>query len=339
MTTEKGTIGEMGEFRFIRSIMDGCRFSGENILRGIGDDCAVIGPFGEKVLLVTTDLLVENVHFILEKIRLRDLGWKSAAVNLSDIAAMGGTARHLFLSLAIPRAMPVRTLHSLYQGIKEICRQYGVDILGGDTSASRGGLMISVTALGDAPPGEVLYRNGARPGDRIYVSGTLGDSAAGLKVIREEFSAPADASARLAEAHNLPVPCLAAGRLIARSRLASAMIDISDGLASDLGHVCEESGVGARVSLSAVPLSKELVSVCRQNGADPLDLAVSGGEDYRLLVTVPPKNGPAFERYLEKEDIRFHEVGEITKGKGVVFISEDGARRTPDVSGFDHFSG
>jgi thiamine-monophosphate kinase len=333
-------IEEIGEFAFIRSIQDGCHFSLEKLIKGIGDDCAVIGPYQDRLFLITTDLLVEDIHFILERIPPKHLGEKVVAVNLSDIAAMGGNPLHLFLSLAIPPSMRVETLHSLYRGIKAMCRRYRTNILGGDTSASPDGLMISVTAIGEAPGEEVLFRSGAKAGDRIYLTGTLGDSVAGLKLIKEELSAPGPLAAALKEAHNRPIPQLEAGRVIARSRLASAMIDVSDGLLSDLRHICGASGVGATLLKSALPLSDNLKALAEINSFDPYELALSGGEDYRLLIIVPHKNVGQFEKIFEKGGpCRVYRLGEITGEAGIKIVGPDGVKEEVEVSGFDHFKG
>ncbi len=331
-------IDEIGEFAFIRSIQEDCHFSLDRVIKGIGDDCAVIGPYQDRMLLITTDLVVEDIHFIMEKIAPEHLGEKVVAVNLSDIAAMGGTPRHLFLSLAIPPTLKLETLHAIYRGIKSMCRRYRTNILGGDTSASPDTLMISVTAIGETPADEVLFRSGARAGDRIYLSGTLGDSIAGLKLIKGDLSAPEPLATTLKEAHDRPVPQVETGRVIARSRLASAMIDVSDGLLSDLGHICEASGVGATLLQSALPLSKDLKALAEINGIDPYPLALSGGEDYRLLMTVPHENVGKLERIFEKgSPCRVYNLGEITAKEGVRIVRPDGVKEKVDVTGFDHF--
>jgi thiamine-monophosphate kinase len=331
-------IEDIGEQDFIRSIMDNCLFSPERPIKGIGDDCAVIGPFGEKVLLVTTDLLVEDIHFIMAKIPPEHLGEKAAAVNLSDIAAMGGTPLYLFVSLAIPKGTRLDSLHALYQGLKAMCRRYRISLLGGDTCASLDKLMINVVVIGEAAAKEVLYRHGAGPNDLIYVTGTLGASAAGLKVIRGESSAPEPLASALIEAHNRPMPHVEAGRIIAASRLASAMIDLSDGMLSDLRHICEASEVGASLYQSALPLSSHLKALAEINHFDPYEVALSGGEDYGLLITVPEKNTASFEKlFKEGAPCPAHRVGQITKGKGIKLIGADGKEQFPEGIGFDHF--
>jgi len=330
---------DLGEFGFIRSIMADCHFSHSKLIKGIGDDCAVIGPYDGRVLLVTTDLLLEDVHFILGKIAPEHLGEKAFSVNLSDIAAMGGNALHGFVSLAVPKYMRVEILHAIYTGMKNVCRKYGVNILGGDTAASPDRLMINVTLIGEVPEGEVLYRSGAGPGDGIYLTGTIGDSAAGLKLIKGEAVGPEPVASVLIEAHNRPVPFLEAGRLISRSKLASAMIDLSDGLVADLRHICESSRVGARLIRNALPLSDELRSLAQINHFDPYDLAISGGEDYRLLVTVPRKNTDLFLSMFEKQKpCQVFRIGEMRENSGVEIVNPDGTSEGLNIKGFDHFS-
>jgi len=330
---------DIGEFGFIRSIRKDCQFSQSKLVKGIGDDCAVIGPYEGNVFLLTTDLLLEDIHFVMKKIPPEHLGEKAINVNLSDIAAMGGNALHVFVSLAIPKHMKVATIHSVYRGIKNACRMYGVNILGGDTSSSPDKLMINVTAIGEAPENEVLYRSGARPNDRIYVTGTIGDSAAGLKLVMEEATAPDPLASHLIEAHNRPVPLLKTGRMIARSRLASAMIDISDGLISDLNHICESGNVGAHLLQNTLPVSDELRALAEINNFDPYGLAISGGEDYGLLITVSRENTVPFQKMFEKEaPCQIFCIGEITGNQGIKMIRPDGTRDHLDATGFDHFN-
>jgi len=338
MDEGKKTIYQVGEFGFIRSVMKGGINVPGKVIRGIGDDCAVIGPYEEKVLLITTDLLLEGIHFLPGKISFEELGAKVVAVNLSDIAAMGGVPRHLFVSIAIPRDMPMEDLKGLDAGLKNMCREYGVNLLGGDTSASPGGLFINVAVVGEADAARVLYRKGASPGDRVYVTGTLGDAAAGLRLLKGDVRASHDIRERLIQAHNRPEPRLAAGRIIAESMRASAMIDISDGLTSDLGHICEESGVGARIFEENLPLSGALKTLCSANNLDPRALALAGGEDYELLFTVPEKNADPLESHVKEQGHLVCSVGEITSGKGVRLVSADGTEKEMTPSGFDHFA-
>ncbi|RLB41770.1 MAG: thiamine-phosphate kinase [Deltaproteobacteria bacterium] len=338
MTSDPRTIEDIGEFGFIRSINKDCIFRSENVICGIGDDCAVIGSSGNKALLVTTDMLVENVHFILDRIPPQHLGEKSIAVNLSDIAAMGGVPLHAFVSIAIPHSFPVSLLDALYNGMKAICQEHGVNVLGGDTSSSPAGLFISVTVIGEVSRDNILYRKGASRGDKIYVCGLLGRSAAGLAILKGDVAADEAEWNGLVEAHTRPRPMVREGRLIAGSGLASAMIDVSDGLAADLGHICEQSGVGAEVEEHKLPISADLRSFGETYGVDTVNLALSGGEDYCLLVTVPSENAAAFVRQMHKENVsELVEIGKIISGAGVYCIGRDGRKRRVSRGGFHHF--
>ncbi|SPD74559.1 Thiamine-monophosphate kinase [uncultured Desulfobacterium sp.] len=329
---------DIGEFGFIRSIENNCILSPARIIKGIGDDCAVVGPYDGRLLLITTDMLVEDIHFILGKIPPEHLGEKAVNVSLSDIAAMGGEALNVFVSLAIPKQIDVDIIHTIYSGIKSVCRANNLNILGGDTSASPDRLIISITVIGEAAEGKVLLRSGANPGDGLYLTGTIGDSAAGLKLIKAEATAPEPIASRLIEAHNRPVHFLDAGRIVGSSGLASSMIDLSDGLLSDLAHICEQSHVGARIFQAALPVSRELIYMAESNRLDPYELAMSGGEDYRLLISVPARNKAKFQEIFdENAPCPVYCIGEITSGQGIELIRADNTREQVRVTGFDHF--
>ena len=338
MDREQTTIEDLGEFGFIRSIMKDCLFSPEGVIQGIGDDCAVMGTHNETVLLFTTDLLIEDRHFLKGRISPFELGWKAVAVNLSDIAAMGGAAKHAFVSLAIPSRTKTTFLKGLYDGMKKMCSRFGVNLLGGDTSASPGGLFINVAVMGEMKEDEVLYRQGANPGDLIYVTGSLGGSAAGLKLLKGVLSGPEEIRKPLVALHNLPEPRLEAGRLIAESRAASAMIDVSDGILSDLHHICEASKTGARIFMEKLPLPGELVSLCRNQKIDPRELALQGGEDYELLFTVPREKGRIIEGIFEEKKVcPVTRIGEVTGDKEIKVVHKDGSEEVRAAEGFDHF--
>jgi thiamine-monophosphate kinase len=338
MDQDKKNIEDVGEFGFIRSIMKDCLRSGGDVIQAIGDDCAVIGPYSGKVLLITTDLLIEDVHFMMGKIAPVHLGEKAVAVNLSDIAAMGGKPRHLFVSLAVPSHMAMGFLRSLYDGMKEICHRHRVNLLGGDTSSSPRGLFINVTVVGEAAEDEVLYRKGASPGDHICVTGTLGDSAVGLKLLKGEFSAPRKLRQAFIDAQNRPAPQLKKAGLIAQSRLATSMIDISDGLVSDLDHICAAGHVGARIFRERLPLSREMRTLCTAKKIDPYSFAISGGEDYQLLFTVPERHVGALNSLFRKKRIPVPvDIGEITAVDGIACVWPDGSESEIREKGFDHF--
>ena len=251
----------------------------------IGDDCAAIEIPGPDYLLWTVDTLVEGVHFDLAYTSLAQLGWKSLTVNLSDIAAMGGDPGPALLSLGWPPDRDRREALAFAAGLAQAAREYGVAVIGGDTVASPGGLIVTVTLTGRVPADQMLRRAGAKVGDLIFVTGPLGEAAAGLKILRQGLELPQDLKEALTEAQLRPRPQLRAGRLLAQEGLATALIDTSDGIATDLYHICRASGVGARIPAAAVPVSPRVTAAAPHLGCDPLDLALFGGEDYLLLFT------------------------------------------------------
>jgi thiamine-monophosphate kinase len=331
-------LKDLGEFKFIDRITPGCDVGGRaHVIKGIGDDAAVT-RVRDGVQLVTTDLLVERVHFLRGTISPFQLGYKALAVNLSDIAAMGGTPLDAYISIAVPAEVPVEELDAIYDGMKELARAAEVNLLGGDTTGSKEDLCINIVVTGHAQPDEVLYRSGARVGDTILVTGTLGDSAGGLQVILTDPSISADASAALLRAHYEPEMYLEEARIFATSGAVHAAIDLSDGLASDLRHVCEASGVGAVVDLESIPLSSDLEALCAATDADPFDLALSGGEDYRLLVTADASATADLQHEItESTGRQLHSVGQIIHGDGIQIRRSDGSLQALSGSGWDHF--
>ena len=293
---------------------------------GIGDDCAVsplspeTGGAPASDLLVSTDMLVEGTHFLMEDISPRQLGWKSAAVNISDIAAMGGKPIATFLSLALPKTLPEQWMQEFMEGYNGISEKYGAALLGGDTTCSPDRICINVAVLGTCPRGKARLRSAARPGDLVCVTGTLGDSAAGLRLI---LGGQKGAAPRLMDRHYTPTPRVEEGLALSCLPGVHAMMDISDGVGSDLRHILDESGVGARIDTGKLPISKELQALCSEKGWDPKELALSGGEDYELLFTMDPQETP---------DIPYTVIGEITANPTVTW--EGGSR---DYMGYKHF--
>lgn len=311
-----------GEFELIDHIKG--MFPVPEGIKGIGDDCAVIPQKTGYETLVSTDMLVEGSHFLLEDITAYQLGWKSAAANFSDIAAMGGSPAGSFLALAIPESLPEGWMEDFLKGYRDISERYGFPLLGGDTTASKNRLCICVTVMGQAPAGGSRKRNDARPGDLVCVTGCLGDSAAGLQAILLGLPRTGEAEI-LVKRHYLPEPRIAEGIELAGNAGVHAMMDISDGVGSDLRHILEESGTGAVVNVNHLPLSAEMERFCTRNGLDPVELALCGGEDYELLFTVDP----AAEAGI---NVRHTVIGRITEDSGLTWEGSD-----KDYMGFRHF--
>lgn len=333
-------LKDIGEFGFIERIRRGCLIRPERVVRGIGDDAAAFRTDGRLLSLITTDLLVERVHFLREAISGRDLGYKSLAVNLSDIAAMGGRAREAFVSIAIPEDCELDYLDDIFRGMKALAARYAVNILGGDTTGSFTDLIINIAVYGDVPETEILRRDTARPGDAIFTTGCLGDSRAGLHLILDRTPADTPELESLRAAHLRPEPHLSEGRLLASIGGVRAAIDVSDGLSSDLAHILEESKVGARIRAEQLPISDSLRHYCRRFAKSPVEYALSGGEDYVLLITAAAERSAdvaaafatAFGRPL-------HAIGEITDSMAMELVGPDATTTPIAPSGWDHFKG
>ncbi len=320
-------IGEFGLIERIREIFG----RGEGVLAGLGEDVAVIEG-GEGCLLLTTDLLTEGVHFRSHLISPFQLGWKALVVNLSDIAACGGTPRYFLVSLMVEPEREWEFVREIYEGIKAAGDRYGATLVGGDTSRGEA-LTLSIALLGEGIRDEVILRKGARPGDQIYVSGTLGDAALGLRLLLQGKK-----KGYLIERHLSPTPRLTLGRELARRHLATAAIDISDGLVQDLSHILKESRVGAKLHLERVPISDECREEAEALGLDPLRLALSGGEDYELLFTVAPGDESQLEEVAGLCRVPITRVGEVTSERELRLF-KDGKGISLEISGYDHLKG
>jgi thiamine-monophosphate kinase len=331
-------LKEIGEFGFIQKISQGCLIRPDNIIKGIGDDAAAFITEPGYLTLITTDLLVERIHFLREAISGFDLGYKSLAVNLSDIAAMGGTAREAFVSIAIPEDCELDYLEQIYSGIKNLAARFKVNVLGGDTTGSRIDLIINIIVQGIVTRQELLCRDAARPGDIIFSTGFLGDSRAGLHLILNKIAADTGTLKSLLRAHLVPEPHLREGRFLARQRGVHAAIDTSDGLSSDLEHIVEESRVGARLFADKIPVSRELKEFCTRFDFDPIDYALAGGEDYTLLCTTTPESADRIADAFAKEFKRpLFKIGEITAENQLMLIYPDAKTKSITLTGWDHF--
>ncbi len=333
------SLKDIGEFGFIEKISKGCLIRPNHVLKAIGDDAAAFTLEDGAVALVTTDLMVERVHFLRDATTGFNLGYKAMAVNLSDIAAMGGKAREAFVSIAIPRDCPVEFLEDIYQGMKDLAKRHEVNILGGDTTASLADLVINVCVVGSARKENILYRDAAVAGDIVCCAGFLGQSRAGLHLILNRIPADSPELKILKEAHLLPRPCLEEGWFLSHHPGVHAAIDVSDGLSSDLGHIIKESRAGARIDAEKFAVSPALKFFCRKFGLDATELILAGGEDYALIVTVSPEQIDALTRSFEN---RFHyplqRIGEITDTQNAIIVFPDKDPRPLSATGWDHFS-
>jgi len=303
--------------------------SGPGLRLGIGDDAAIVRP-GRSELLLTTDLLIEDVHFTTAIQPPFLLGRKSLNVNVSDIAAMGGRPRFALLGLGLKAGLRRDWVEAWFAGFREAAAEAGVVLVGGDISAAKK-ICISVTLTGEAK--RSVRRSGARPGDFLFVSGPLGRAAAGLELLKRGLRPGRDPKAApLLRAFLDPVPRVRLGRELARKRLASAMIDTSDGLSVDLLHLCEESRCGADIDLEALPVTPELRSAARR----PEELVLHGGEDYQLLFAVPPGRLAAVLKMKKRQGL--FRLGVFRTGRGLTLVSAGGKRRPLEPRGFEHFA-
>lgn len=327
-------LREIGEFGLINRIRKWTSTSNPALLKGIGDDVAVIET-GKKVWLVTTDLLIEDIHFQRSWIDAFHLGRKSLFVNLSDIAAMGGIPKYFLISLGVPENLSLSFLSSFYRGLKDGAKRFGVDLIGGDTSVSRK-IIINICLLGEGKKGSLLFRCGASIGDDLFVSGTLGDAALGLKILQKKGLQGRPEA--LIKKHLSPSPRIRLGQFLARNHWATAMIDVSDGLLIDTNHLLEESGVGARIWEDRIPLSKSYQKWIHSFSKSPYPFALSGGEDYELLFTAPPEVRKRISRLALSLKIPITHIGKIVpKKEGLHLLRKDGKKYSPSRLGFEHF--
>lgn len=341
--TTRTELSSLGEFALIKLLTEHFELKNESSLKGVGDDAAVIHYAGEKATLVSTDMLVEGVHFDLSYVPLKHLGYKSITVNLSDIYAMNGTPRQVTVSFAASNRFSVEALEELYSGMQIACTRYGVDLVGGDTTSSTSGLVISVTAIGECDKDQVVYRNGAKEKDLLCVSGDLGGAYMGLQLLeREKFvfrdnpnlQPDLEGNDYILERQLKPE---ARREVIASLREAgirpTSMIDISDGLASEIMHLCSQSQVGCELYEEKIPIDLLTYDRAREFGLDPTVCALSGGEDYELLFTVSMSD---YEKLKNLKDITI--IGHITPGSaGMNLVSKSGGSHPLAAQGWKAF--
>ncbi len=331
-------IKEIGESGLIKRISDNYRSSHPSIIAGIGDDAAALKISGQNILLTTCDLLIEDIHFNLNLTDSYHLGRKSLAVNLSDIAAMGGTPRFFLVSLALPPHISVAFIDDLYRGMIDLANEFHTQLVGGDTNGSPDKLVIDITLLGEANPDYLLTRSGARVGDSIYITGTLGDSALGFFILENDnkISTPHTTST-LTSKHLSPYPRIKEAQIISEKRLASAMIDISDGLLSDLNKILSMSTAGATIYISQLPLSDNFKQFQGQLKNNKIDYALTGGEDYELLFTSPQNKEAELMQLSSNSGTPITKIGEINASKRLAVLDHDKKPYQIDEQGYDHF--
>ena len=350
MAEQEKDIKDLGEFGLIHHLTDQLPIHNPSTIKGVGDDCAVLKFDADKEVLVTTDLLLEGIHFDLTYVPLRHLGYKSAMVNISDVYAMGGTPRQITVSLGLSKRFTLADMEEFYDGLRLACDAHNVDIVGGDTTSSLTGLMISITCIGDVERGKAIYRSGAKPTDLICVSGNLGAAYLGLQLFEREkevfYSQQAEAKGQpidfqpdfsgreyLLERQLKPE---ARGDIIRQLRQLgiqpTAMMDISDGLSSELLHICEDSHCGCRVYEEHIPLDYQTAAQAEEFNLNVITCALNGGEDYELLFTVPLADK---EKVEKMEDVKM--IGYITDADdGKLLITRDGAQFDIKAQGWNH---
>ena len=333
------TVGDLGETALIDRIRPRVPPAPGWVTTGIGDDAAVIEPARGTLDVVPTDTLVEGIHFERSFVSATDLGHKTLAVNLSDLAAMGATPRCVVLSLVLPATMAAADLDMLVDGMLTLAGRHQVALVGGNITRSSGPLVLGMTAIGALRRRHVLTRTGGRPGDELWVTGTLGGAAAGLACLLRDPAGPAEGDGDLAgcvEHYRRPEPRVRIGTLLGRNHAAHAAIDLSDGLADGLRHLTQACGVGAVIDGAAVPIDEGARRWFETQGLAPLDAAVAGGDDYELLVAVSRAHRRRFAAVTRlARGVPITHIGELTKDRALVLRTREGDRALP--AGYEHF--
>ncbi|TAE50996.1 MAG: thiamine-phosphate kinase [Bacteroidetes bacterium] len=336
-------VSSLGEFGLIERLTRNFPEQNPDVLRRIGDDAAVVRTSEGEVQVFSTDLLLEGVHFDLAYVPLRHLGYKAVSVNVSDIAAMNARAYGITVSIAVSSRFSIEALDELYKGIRQACKNYGVELLGGDTSSSRQGMVISVTAFGKAAESDIIYRSGAREKDLICVTGDVGAAYAGLLVLdREKAVYLKNANVQpdldtydyvMARQLKPEARVDMAVRFAEMGIRPTAMMDVSDGIASELHHLCRQSGTGATIYAAKLPIDPQTVSVAEEFSISPVTFALNGGEDYELIFTIPLSD---FEKIQTQTDITV--IGHMTADpKLIQIVMDSGEVLDIQAQGFRHF--
>lgn len=330
-------LSDIGEFGLIKNFSKQFLENLPKNVTGIGDDCSIVPLNNTESQLVTTDMLIEDIHFIKENISAKELGYKSLAVNLSDIAAMGGTPQWAHLSLGLPVSTEVKWIKDFFSGVSDLAEKYNVKLLGGDTTKSPDKIAINFTISGKCRNEEIKKRSSAQTGDIICVTDYLGNSAAGLQTFLKNTPTNNDIQ-YLQNKHNKPEPHIFEGRFLAKSPGTNAMMDISDGIGSDIKHILNASGCGAEIQIDKLPLSDPLSNITKEFKWDIINLALSKGEDYILLVTI---NKDQFEKIATEFQNKFekplYNIGQITDQKDQLIFKNKNQIIDKISHGFDHF--
>lgn len=333
-------ITELGEFGLIERVAGMAASHSDRVVVGIGDDAAAWRPQPGRLILATCDMMVEGIHFDLSYFPPRDLGWKALAINLSDVAAMGGLPRTALLSLGLRPDLTVQFVDGFYGGLLELGREFGVDLVGGDTVSSPRAMVVDVTVLGEVEEKYLTLRSGARPGDAVLVTGTMGDAAAGLALLRSgRRPVPGGQYEQLYRCHLNPYPRIREARAMVHAGGLTSLDDVSDGLAGEVAAVARAAGVGFRLWAGKIPLSGELRAAAAELGTDPLAWGLDGGEEFELFCTARPEAVPGLQRAVrEATGTELTVIGEVvprTEGNTVI----DGAGKATPLArgGYDHF--
>jgi len=330
--------GEFGLIRRIRRLIEEEGARGHGVLEGLGDDTAVLEPRSDRLVLATCDAMVEGRHYSRDFMTLEEVGRRAMAMNISDIGAMGGRPAWALVSLGIPEDIEDTDILELYRGFLKELNPMDAAVVGGNITGADRGLLIDVTLLGEVERGRMVTRAGARPGDRILVTGYPGQAAAGLKILIRGEPLDTPDAAPLVRAYKTPAHRARAGRAAAETGRVTAMVDISDGFLGDLGHIREESGVGAVLHLTRLPLSDALLRAAEKWGLDPLETALEPSDDYELVLTCAPEDVPAVKGAIcAAEGLQVTEVGRITQEPGCEIVKPDGSRAPAAGGGWDHF--
>ena len=336
-------LERIGEFGLIKRIKQKTGAEAEGVRLGIDDDAAAFVPTKGMVTLLTTDTFVEGIHFDRAYATPFQIGWKAMAANLSDIAAMGGVPRAAVVSVCLPDDIEVEWVEELYGGMTDLLGRFEGTIVGGDTSAARKDTVITIALTGEIENKRIVTRAGALPGDIICVTGDLGGSVGGLKIIRKEKAVQNNMKERwshLIEKHLLPLPRIHEARVLVAETKINAMIDISDGLASEIHHICEQSKTGAKIYAEELPIHTQTTDAAQRCNGSARQYALYGGEDFELLFTLSPKNvGDVFDIMMNETGTEVRVIGAIGEaGDGIVLVDEQGRQQPLAFRGYDHFA-